>query len=315
MVNPIAAMSDAVRNQKLSVLIFIVGILLVFVLIIVYISFKIKSSSLQGKTLVPQPLHLNKIGSVTEVTNDTIPKGYVGLEYSYSWWIYLADNDQLTTNHKMVFYRGTQGDITSANPVVYMDGITNKMTIAIKTKTSTLTSTPACNYNADLRNISALNYFDQSPNLSLSGANVNTHILMDIDYVPLQRWVHIAVSVDNKLITVFMDSEVYSVKSTDEIIASRSPVETDPTLGTPVRYSLLVDKTDGNIEIGSGVVGSNNTINGYFSRLDFFNYGLSYQDIKSVYKKGPFSTNIMSKLGINSYGMRSPLYKIPQASS
>lgn len=307
--------SDVLAEHKMPMLLSVVGVLLVFVLLIVYISFKMKSSNLRGKTLVATPLNLGKLSSVTEVTSDVIPKGYVGLEYSYAWWVYLTDNEQLTTNNKMLFYRGAVGDITSANPVVYMDGITNKMTIAVKTKTSSLTSTSGYNYNVDLRCISQRNYFEQSPTLSLVDANVNTHILLNIDYVPLQRWVHIAYSVDNKLLTVFMDSEVYSVRSTDEIMASRMPAEIEPTSGLPMKYSLIVDKTDGNIEIGSGTVGANNTIDGYLSRMDFFNYGLSYKDVKDVYRKGPFNSNIMTKLGITSYGMRSPLYKIPHTTS
>jgi hypothetical protein len=88
---------------------------------------------------------------------------------------------------------------------------------------------------------------------------MNKHIIMPIDYVPLQRWVHVLFTVDNKLVTVYMDGEIYSVKSVDELKTAKQLPE-----------NLVFDKTTGSMFVGKNpLIGNGSTMTGYLSRLSF----------------------------------------------
>jgi hypothetical protein len=134
---------------------------------------------------------------------------------------------------------------------------------------------------------------------------------MEVDYVPLQRWVNFIVIVDNKILTLFMDGEIYSVKSTDELKAQRKP-DLDAN-GNPIPYSLIVDKTDNDIQIGKNSINGKVTLNGYLSKLEFHNYAISINQVKSIYNAGPLSKGgLLGNMGIQ-YGFRSPVYKLNES--
>ena len=191
-----------------------------------------------------------------------------------------------------------------------MDAASNKMYLCIKTQNSTLSSTTV-NYNQDVSNVLTNNLFMNTHNLtSLQGTN--QYLIMTIDYVPLQKWVNVALIIDNQMLSVYMDGEIYSVKSVDDFYAMNANMPKGATLP-----NLIIDKSDGDIYIGANPQSSQNiTINGYLSKLDFFTYAISSVDVKKIYDQGPFSRNFMSMIGLGStYGVRSPIYNIGSASS
>jgi len=319
----------AKSGDKMPFTIALIVIVLLFMFVIIYILFMIKSPRLSGKQLISDPVRLNQMDTPTEIASSLLPPSSVGREYSFSFWIYLDSYDQTYTASdgkmlmpidKMVFYRGVSGSVMGANPVVFMDGLSNKLYIAIKTQNSSPDNKPelGVDYNANLYNFRSMNYFtnpklklrDQS---ALQGA-INKYMLVGVDYVPLQRWVHIAFVVDNKLLTVFVDGEIYSVKSTDEYKTMRES-ELD-IRGRPIDVNVIADKTDGNVYVGkNGAVGSGTAAPGYLSRLQYFNYALPLTDVKRQYGQGPTKTGLFGINGVWSYGIRSPLYKLDDQST
>jgi len=290
------------------VVLMILGFVLVFMIVVIYISFKIKSSSLQGKRLVQTPIKLDKMAAPLEVPGSMIPTPMVGLEYSYGFWIYIENLDQVNSGHKLLFYRGEAGNVSSANPIVLMDGISNKLNIVLKTANSSLSSAtlPAQSgkapptYENDLSNISTFNCFASKETTCLPYQN--KHVIIPIDYVPIQRWVHVMFTVENKLITVYLDGEIYSVKSVDELKGMKKLPD-----------NLVIDKTTGTVFVGKNPqVGNGNTINGYLSRLEFFNYAVSLNDVKALYANGPLKTGLLSMIGLANYGVRAPIYRIDE---
>jgi hypothetical protein len=315
---------------KMPIVILLVGVVLLFIIVILFIIFSIKSSKLSGKQLTTKPIKLDELTTPFEVSSSELPKPVVGREYSFSFWLYIDqfaqtfDRDgtgKLIPKDKMIFYRGSQGDISTANPVVFMDGLSNKLHIAIKTQESTLTSIPnQIDYNKNLYNIKFMNYF-MNPKLKIRDtsdplhAAINKYIVLSIDYVPLQRWVNVSFIVDNKICTVFMDGEIYSVKSTEEFKAIREK-ELD-LRGRPIDVNIIVDKTDGNLYIGKNNVGNQITVPGYLNKLQFFNYAMSVSEVKTLYEAGPLGKKLFggsgSGGGINiSYGIRNPVYKLDE---
>jgi len=287
--------------------------ILLFIFVILYITFAMKSKNLKGKVLLNVPVKVDTRDTAIQIVNGTMPKSMVGREYSYSTWMYLESFSQdmntvtKTPYHKLIMYRGTAGDIASANPIVMMDGRSNKLYVIIKTTESSIASSTVSN---DLNEILTKNYF-WNQEMSLENPMVNKHIVLTIDYVPLQRWVHIMLVVDNKVMTLYLDGEIYSVKSTDEYKASRQPHVT--RLGRTIDYNLIVEKTDGDLFIGKSLIGGKRTIDGYIAKVEFFNYALSVDKVKKVYQDGPLPRGLLAWLGLGQYGFRAPIYKLNQS--
>jgi hypothetical protein len=311
-------------SGKTPIILLIIGVVLLFIIVILYILFMTKSAKLKGKKLTSNPIKLDTLTAPIEIESAELPKSVVGREYSFSFWVYIenydqtftrnAENNQITPLDKMIFYRGTAGNISSANPIVTMDGLSNKMYIAIKTQNSTLTSIPGrIDYNSNLYNIRFMNYFMNSKLKIRDTANpdqpaINKYIILTIDYIPLQRWVNVTFIIDNKISTVYMDGEIYSVKSTEEFKAIREP-ELD-VRGRPVNVNIIVDKTDNNVYIGKNQsVGGGKTIPGYLGKLQFFNYALALNDVKNIYNQGPLATKGWFSGSVN-YALRNPVYKL-----
>ena len=305
--------------QKSIIILIVVITLLIFTLIVIWITFAITNSKLKGKLLIDNPLKLDIVSSPTNINASDLPKCNVGREYTFSFWIYLEEFSQTTgTNpYKLIFYRGDTGSIKSANPIVFMDPIQNKLYFAIKTQSSVIPDadpqtpgTKTDKISDQLSRVISSNYF-QNSKLSIDTNKTvpspNLHIILAVDYVPLQRWANFQLVINNKLLTVYMDGNVYSVKGTDEIKSLRQP-EFD-TLNAPFNYNLIIDKTTGDLSLGP-VNFNSTTINGYISKLEFFNYAISINQSRSIYSSGPFTNNLLSRFGItNNYAIRNPIYK------
>jgi hypothetical protein len=303
------AAKSAFASDKGPLIIIIAVTVLLLVFVIIYITFSLKSSSLKGKELVKDPIRLDKVEQPIKVANGDIPPTTVGREYSFAFWLYADSYDQLIDSatgdsvQRLIFYRGNANDVTAANPIVMMDGKSNKLHFILKTQASVLDSTTNNNLNSIVKN----NFFENK-SITSESLSSNKHIIMTVDYVPLQRWVHLVGVVDNKLITLYMDGEIYSVKSIDEFKASRVP-EID-RLGRTVDYNLIIEKTDGDVYIGKNSVGQKITLSGFLGRLEFFNYAVTMDDVRKSYEKGPVGKSWLSFLGIQNYGVRAPIYKL-----
>lgn len=282
-------------KNNLYIIIFVGVTLLIFLAVILYIIWAMKDGGIRNKTVLKTPVPLTGSNSGKPIQNSKMPVPVVGREYTYSFWLYLENFEQTPGQQKMILYRGSGTDIHSANPIIYMDELSNKMYIVIKTQGSILNSTKI-NYNEDVGQIVKYNTF---LNPETADSDYNKHIVTVIDYIPLQRWVNIAVIIDNKIITIYIDGEIYSVRTIDDLLRIYPA-------------AMIVDKTDGDLHIGKNPsTGAKNlTINGYLSKIDFFNYAASSHDIKEVYEDGPFHKSFLSWLGLSNYGVQSPIYKI-----
>lgn len=314
-------------GDKMPIILIIISIVLLFIIVILYIIFTIRSSKLVGIQLTTAPIKLDELSTPIQILSTLLPPSVVGREFSFSFWVYLDDYNQTIFKipeikatsstplipeksvplDKMIFYRGDADNISTANPIVYMDGLSNKMNIAIKTQGSTLSNSTLVDYNKNLYNIKFMNYFMNS-SLKNQDLSVNKYIILTIDYIPLQRWVNITFIIDNKISTVFMDGEIYSVKSTEEFKILRDPELN--SRGEPLDINLITDNINsGNIYIGKNTVGGNNTISGYLGKLQYFNYAMGINEVKNSYSYGPIGKNTIAGISIP-YSVRSPIYKL-----
>lgn len=181
------------RLDPTSVVVFSVVCVMVLVLIIAVIVWRVRRSDLQSTVLIKDPVQMFGSGGLpVTIASSLIPPTLSGQEYSYSFWLYLVQYNTSATS-MLVFGRGVSGTPhTGGSPLVYLDKATNTMYVSIA-------------------NVS-------KPNVQLDAVSTNaSYVTGKVDYVPLQRWVHFAFVVQDYLMTVYMDGDVYTVSNVTDL--------------------------------------------------------------------------------------------------
>jgi hypothetical protein len=254
-----------------------IGILIIVltVLLLIYIARRITRKDLISEEILKKPFKLYAGGSLSKpfvYSSAKIPASKNGIEFTYSFWLYASSFD-ITSLPKLIFTRGFDGNYGSASPIVYMDAKTNSLHFSVRTNVS-----------------------DTSASLSTVRANEARFLNATVQYVPMQRWVQFALIVKENVMTVLMDGELYTIENVLD-------------MHTAADVGAMIRPHAGDLSIGS-MAGSAG-LKGYITKFDIFNYAINISDVKSLYKKGPFSTTdtILSKLGFGDYKMRMPIYK------
>lgn len=277
---------DFARSNGIVILIVIALILIV--LVIIWIVSVVRKSSFQVVNVSDKVIRLDRAENMPVTYAGSKFPSSNGHEFTFSFWIYLTDYDVLYA-HRALFRRGgTVDSVNLGNPIVGLDAKTNKMYIAIKT-----------NQSLDVRSMEDV--------LSKS----KKYAVAMIDYVPLQRWVNVAFSVQDSIITVFMDGDIYSVKSITDVV-NVDPVNTAASAASASNSAssrAFYSNTMGDLFIGDNKA----LIKGFLSKLQFFNYACTQKDMQKIYNQGPVQTSILSMLGLSAYGVRSPVYKMDDA--
>jgi len=264
-------------------IILIIGAMFLLVLVVFYIFYLIKKSQLRNVVLHTDMIVLDNRNVVPYIVKaDNMSALTVnGQEYSYSTWIFLANNYDATSDHKVIMERGNSSTVpgmVSANtsPIIAMDAKTNKMYIAVST-------------SAVVNPLTLEKVFEKD---SVTNRFSSGFLVTYIDYVPLQRWVNVILVVREMNMYVYIDGDIYSVTSASEVKKNSD--------------RPMIRGTSGDMSIGE----KRNTTHGYLSLTQFFNYGLTQKEVKSIYGNGPTRTSWLSIFGLGSYGVRSPVYKI-----
>lgn len=218
-----------------------------------------------------------------------------GERRSYTFWIYIHDMNKFAGNYKNVFNIQTSASVHNtslASPFVFLDKKDNKMYFRfgeIEGKSQ-----------LDIKNYNSLTE-------SKLKEFMKTGIV--IPYIPLQRWVHIAIVCNansyKNYIYAYVDGDLVSTTSNNE--KDRYLGDTEDT-----RKKLT------NIDINkNGVVNVGGELNdtdgpgfsGLVSKISTFNYELNQRDVYNDYYWGPIG-NILARLGLGMYGIRNPIYKL-----
>lgn len=226
-----------------------------------------------------------------------VPKATNGKRISFSFWIYIHDLQKFQGTVRHVFHRGDQAiDVTSAqngpSPYVFLDSEKNKLYILmapIDLPATVKTAVDAMTNPQDKARYMASRYG------------------IVVDYVPIQRWVHIGVTVNENagggIISAFVDGElIKTISSGSTATVGSTSVAADIT-------RLNLDKV-GDIWVGGSP--SENVGPGFaglVSKITFFNYDLNAKDMYRDYLSGPIDS-MMARLGLPAYGIRTPLYRI-----
>lgn len=254
------------------------------IVIIVYIIYRIRNRNLQTIIVVNKPLKLFDMESPLLFERDKIPPTNNGQEFTYSFWLYLVDYDEISSNHRLVFMRNTESTLGGASPVVFLDGRTNKLYLANRTNMSN----------------DAITSLDQM----LPENNIaNGYLTGVVEYVPLQRWINITIVVQDNLVMLYQDGEVYSVLNVHDLW--------DASTASGSQNRPVLAGTSGDVHVGRRTTEDTPTY-GFISGLTFYNHAISQRDIGTVFSAGPTPSSNQPGF-MDKYGLRSPIYKVDGA--
>jgi Concanavalin A-like lectin/glucanases superfamily len=266
------------KNFGSAVILLTLGVIVTFV-VAYALYYWISSSIVDKQTYTFPDTNTPILGSEKHKLNaDKAPFTANGQRKTLSFWIYLHDVSQFNNSMRHILHIGSEEVsplLDGVSPIVYMNGSDTSMCIAFKPKTMPdgLTLT---NGKRD-ENIVAL---------------TNTAGIK-IKYIPIQRWVHVAVVVNETgkggTITAYVDGELVEAK----------PVNA---------YNLNLDLGGPLITGGSPSTGMAG-FSGLISRVSVSNFDMNALDVYNEYKKGPIN-NFFARLGLPAYGIQSPIYRI-----
>lgn len=261
-----------------------------------------------GKTKVP--VVTSKFQSFAA---DMIPVPGNGKRMSFAFWIYIHDLNKFAGSYRNVMYRGDMSaPISQQSPMVLLDAKDNRMHVIFGTE-------KADPYNGKKDEIFGANATAEQMQTPENQMREITYLLatrgITIDYVPIQRWVHVAIVVNEEInggyIQAYLDGELVKIVRTEKEAKSiglkQKKDDTKEIVSQLNIQNMNLDKR-GNIYIGGSMDAPLPGFSGLVSRVTFFNYDLNVKDIYKVYMEGPVD-GLASQMGA-AYGVRSPIYRL-----
>ena len=211
-----------------------------------------------------------------------------GKRRSFTFWIYINDMNKYSGSYKHVFHIGDSDDIRRAGPYVFLDSTENKMYVRF----------------GSVANDSFEPSYSSVQNLTNSELSSFMQQGIEIPYIPIQRWVHIAVVVNENSnggsIVAYVDGDIAKIATTGEINGN----------GTMLSIrNLDLDKM-GDLYVGGSFESTSGPgFSGLLAKISMYNYDLNTKDVYADYNLGPLN-GFLASLGLANYGLRSPIYKI-----
>jgi hypothetical protein len=284
--------SNMNNNRTLYIGLFVVIIftVIIAVLLYTYLGWQLFSKIEETVHDTKIPIIGTKLTKFKAEVSDTAN----GVRRSFSFWIYINDMNKYSGQYKNVLSLSSDTNNFNPNlssPHIFLDKTNNSMYIRFCKKTPNQTNIcPILNTDDSLKT-----YMKQG---------------IYIKYIPLQRWVHIAIVCN----TDSLNTSLYAYVDGD-LIETVVDGQTNVNLNGNIRISQL-DLNSININMsGYLYVGSDNInkcgpgFSGLISNFTTFNYELNPKDIYNIYNKGPIN-GLLARLGLSSYGLRSPIYKL-----
>lgn len=211
-----------------------------------------------------------------------------GERRTFSFWIYLHDMNKYKGMYKNVFNVNETEEVVNINkpsPYIFLDKNNNRLYIRFSKKGST------AEFKYSQLDGSLVEFMRQG---------------IVIPYVPLQRWVHIAIVCNansyKNYIYAYIDGDLVNSTSTGEKDSVLDGVKDLRDLNLNVQGFLNIGGSPNDFAEGPG-------FSGLISKVTTYNYELNQKDIYDDYSSGPIG-GILSRLGLSNYGVRSPIYKI-----
>lgn len=296
----------------------IIGLVIVILiaLIIAYVMYNYIANSLFNQSrLIVSATKLPVICNIkNKIQMDRKLTSGNGLKRTYTFWIYIKDMSH--QYFKNVLYIGSESSLKDRSPQIFLDKNKNKLYCRFSKKYA---DSPGYSDDSDVFGDSE----DQPSIQSMFGDDIAAGSLTNfrkymeqgvcIEYIPIQRWVHVGIVINDYgtstggSITTYVDGDIVGVAGHGE--PCRGIITDGESEHTYNITDLDLDRTDNIIIGGSHDVDNSPGFAGLLCKFSMFNYDLNDRDIHKNYNEGPID-NLMAKLGLGAYGLRSPVYRI-----
>ena len=259
-----------------SVLYGLIAVIVIAIICVAVVYYFIANAVFNKKSIIIEKTKFPIKGNVkSTILIENFPSAGNGNRRTYTFWVYVNDVNNANGKPKHIFSIGDDSKTISNSPIVILKD--SKLLIHFPSTNTTEVTTPG-----DINNIAH-----------------NKDNTVAFDYLPMQRWVHIAVVISDDYqgatISLYMDAQLVSSTTNNKDGETNNKKKLD---------YLNLDKT------GKLIVGGDNTatygFNGLLSKVGIHNYDLNSRDIYNIYSEGPID-GLLASLG---YGVRSPLYKL-----
>ena len=226
---------------------------------------------------------------LSEYKIDKVLANSNGIKRTYGFWIYISDINKYSGKFRHIAHLGKEAkDIRNSCPYIFLDKLKNEIHIRFAPKNEPTNISRDVTLN-EITDVNELLYYD------------GKRCGITVKYVPIQRWVYITIvvsDINGGLVYTYIDGELAEVERAK-----------DKKL---TLHELDFETRAGALFVGGSV--SNSLINatgfsGLVSKFTIYNYDLNKNDIYREYNKGPLN-GLLTSMGIVSYGLRNPVYKI-----
>jgi hypothetical protein len=223
---------------------------------------------------------------LSEFKIDKVLANSNGIKRTYGFWIYINDINKYRGGFRHIAHLGKEAkDIKNACPYIFLDSEKNEIHVRFAPKEEKLR-------NQTLNEMKTVDDL-----LSYGGKKCGT----TIKYVPIQRWVYIVIvvsDVNGGYVYTYIDGELAEVERAFDKKLTLHELDFETRAG-----SLFVGGSSSNSVINA------TGFSGLISKFTIYNYDLNKNDIYREYNKGPLN-GLLTSMGIVSYGLRNPVYKL-----
>lgn len=293
---------ESIKEHSSIILMLLGGVIAAFLLAGVLYYIVTRTMKRTTTVIIPETRKPILCTSLTKGDGSKLNDGADGKRVTVSFWIYINDLNTNMGQIRRVFNRGSKdmASIDKSSPFVCINDKSNKIHVIF-------TSTEASQYMQNGVDKSTL--FVNSSTVEkvyyLSAAHGIT-----IDYVPMQRWVHVAVVVNEEssagVVKAYIDGELVKTVTTSATIkVDGANGSAAPVTNVKLELASLDLRMKGDVYIG-GDSSSVPGFSGLVSQIGFTNSDLNDKDIYSMYIRGPLDGTV----GFAGYGIQSPIYRI-----
>jgi len=273
-------------NTVVTVLI-IIAITLVVLAISYFVYSYIKSNKKVDVALIKLPITMSQVTTLPmfESSGSDGSQPYVnakknaslssiGTEYTYNMWIkinapYMSDQATPLLYRSSGAPTSAAGKLAPANPSVWLYPKDNKLMVRVSTlkgsNSSTMQKEIYPDYPLTLDNYTVVNPLNEANKVNETAGKPT--VACDVSNLPMQRWVQLTMVLWNQTLDVYLNGKL---------------VRSCVLPGVPYHEAAGLDK----LFIGGPPGGSSN-MNGYVSRLRYFNRAITAKEVMDLYKKGP----------------------------
>ena len=224
-----------------------------------------------------------------------------GNKRTYCFWIYIFDINAAGGEYRHVAHiakKNSGGDYVVKDSTIYIRLVHDRNRIQVRF--------PLDKEDPDLKNNSTDKEF-------LVSKNIVTGV--EIEYIPLQRWVHVGIVINDiggGSFNIYIDGN-YVKTENNQTVQDKSNANSNRqyySASDYVNVSKLNLNNEGELHIGGDKVGSTAYgFSGLVSKFSIFNYDMNRNDIYKEYSAGPMK-GVLASMGLSAYGIRNPIYKI-----